>query len=83
MLRVVRGFNLEFLCELVKRVLKKKDNIRLFFTSRSATMDMVLQSAVPVIQTKLSIQRWVTYSKEIINKSKVIPITGHEDTEGE
>ena len=60
MLRVVRSVNFEFLCELVKRALKKKENVRLFFTSRNATIDMVLQSTVPVVQRKLSLQRWVT-----------------------
>jgi len=60
MLRVVRSFNFEFLCELVKRVLKKKENVRLFFTSRDETIDLVLQSTVPVVQRKLSLQRWVT-----------------------
>jgi hypothetical protein len=68
MLRVVRIFNFEFLCELVKRVVKKKENVRLFFTSTSATMGMMLQSSVPVIQRKLSIQRWVTYSNETVSR---------------
>jgi len=60
MLRAVRSVNFEFLCELVKRVLKKKENVRLFFTSRKATIHMVLQSTLPVIQRKLPLERWVT-----------------------
>jgi hypothetical protein len=67
MLRVVRSVKFEFLCELVKRVLKKKQNVRLFFTSRNPTIDSVLlQSAVPVVHRKLSLQRWVTYNNELI-----------------
>jgi hypothetical protein len=67
MLRVVRSVKFEFLFELVKRVLKKKENVRLFFTSRNATVDSVLlQSTVPVVHGKLSLQRWVTYSNELI-----------------
>jgi hypothetical protein len=70
MLRVVRSVNFEFLCMLVKSVLKKKENVRLFFTSRSATIDMVLQqSTVPVVQRELLLQRWVTYSNEVISRS--------------
>jgi hypothetical protein len=65
MLRVVRSVKFEFLCELVKRVLKKKENVRLFFTARNATVDVVLQSAVPLVQRKLSLQRWVTYSNDL------------------
>ena len=64
MLRVVKSVNFEFLCELVKRVLKKKENVRLLFTSRNATVDIVLQSTVPVVQRKLPLQRWVTYSND-------------------
>jgi len=45
--------------------LKKKENVRLFFTSTNATIDMVLQSTVPVVQRKLSLQRWVIYSNEL------------------
>jgi hypothetical protein len=59
MLRVTRSINFEFLYELLKRVMKKKGNVRLFRTSRSATINMALQSTVPVVQMKLYLQRWV------------------------
>jgi hypothetical protein len=66
MLRVVRSVNFEFLCELVKRVLKKKESVSLLFTSRNATVDIVLRSTVPVVQRKLPLQRWVTCSNDIM-----------------
>lgn len=69
MLRVFGSVKFEFLFELVKRVLQKKENVRLFFTSRNATADMVLQSRVPVVQRKLSLQRWVIYSNETISRT--------------
>jgi hypothetical protein len=72
MLRLVRGLNFEFLCELLKRVLKKEENVRLFFTSRNAAVDIVLQSAVPVAERKLTVERWVKDSKEFDKTTKVV-----------
>lgn len=77
MLRLVRGLNFEFLCELLKRVLKKEENVRLFFTSRNAAVDIVLQSAVPVAERKLAVERWVKDSKEFDKTTKVVQTSAH------